>query len=281
MTDRLPSPDREPFEIDTTMAHPARVYDYLLGGAENFAVDRKAAELHVAANPGGMDAVRGDIKANRAFLGRAVRYLAEEADVRQFLDIGTGLPNEDNVHTVAQRTAPDSRIVYVDNDPIVLAHAHTLLQSTPEGAAGYVDADLRAPEAVLHGAAGTLDFTKPIAVLLIAILHFFGDDEDPYRVVAQLMEAMPSGSYLVISHLSQDIQPEVMGKLAELVENEPTMDYAFTMRSHAELMQFFDGLGLVEPGLVQVDEWQPDDQKTPPPPGVGACPFYGGVARKP
>lgn len=262
------------------MAHPARVYDYLLGGSENFAVDREAAEQHVAANPGGIEAVRADIKANRAFLGRAARYLAGEAAVRQFLDIGTGLPNEDNVHAVAQRTAPDSRIVYVDNDPIVLAHAHTLLQSTPEGAAGYVDADLRAPEAILHGAAGTLDLSKPVAVLLIAILHFFGDDEDPYGIVAQLMEAVPSGSYLAISHLSPDLQPDVMGKLAEVVENDASMDYAFTMRSREQLMRFFEGLEPVEPGLVQVDEWRPDGPKAVPPPGVGPCPFYGAVAQK-
>lgn len=271
--------DREPFEIDTTTAHPARVYDYLLGGRENFAVDRAAAEEHIAANPAGIDAIRGDIRANRDFLGRTVRYMAGEAGIRQFLDIGTGLPNEDNVHTVAQRTVPESRIVYVDNDPIVLAHAHTLLQSTPEGAAGYVDADLRDPEAVLKGAERTLHVDQPIGVLLIAILHFFNDDDDPYGIVTRLMEAAPSGSYLTVTHLSQDIQPEVMGKLAEVVESNPTMDYQFSMRSHDEILRFFQGMELLDPGLVQVDQWRPDGPIERPP-GVNP-PFFGAVARKP
>lgn len=268
-------------KIDTSVAHPARVYDYLLGGTDNFAVDREAAKLHAAANPGGIDAVRTDIRANRGFLVRAVRYLAGEAGIRQFLDIGTGVPNADNVHAVAQRTAPDSRIVYVDNDPIVLAHAHSLLRSSPEGAAAYIDADLREPDSIVEKAAATLDLNKPIAVMLIAILHFELKGGDPEDIVARILDAVPSGSYLVISHLTQDIQPEVMAKLAEVVEANPTMDYRFVMRTRSDVARFFDGLELVEPGIVPVEDWRPDDAKPARPAGVGEPPFYGAVGRKP
>jgi hypothetical protein len=274
------APRKKPVEIDTSVAHPARVYDYLLGGTDNFAVDREAAKLHAAANPGGMDAVRADVRANRAFLGRAVRHLVIDAGVRQFLDIGTGVPNADNVHAVAQQAAPESRIVYVDNDPLVLAHAHSLLRSTPEGATAYVDCDLRDPESIVEAAA-ILDFTKPVAVMLIAILHFELKDGDPYDIVARLMAAVPTGSYLVISHLTQDIQPEVMAKLAEVVKANPTMDYRFVMRTKAELSRFFDGLELVEPGIVAVEDWRPDETTATRPPGVGEPPFYGAVGRKP
>jgi hypothetical protein len=162
-------------EIDTSVAHVARVYDYLLGGKANFAVDRKAAEQAYAAWPGGLDGVRADARAHRALLGRVVRYLAGDAGIRQFLDIGTGIPKENNTHEVAQRVAPRARIVYVDYDPIVLAHAHKLLTSTPEGACAYIYGDLRDPEAILRKAAGTLDFSQPAAVVLFGILHFFAD----------------------------------------------------------------------------------------------------------
>jgi hypothetical protein len=267
--------------IDTTVAHPARVYDYLLGGTDNFAVDREAAELHAAANPGGIDAVRADIRANRGFLVRAVRHLAGELGVRQFLDIGTGVPNADNVHAVAHQTAPDSRIVYVDNDPLVLAHAHSLLRDTPTGSTAYIAADLRQPDDILKQAAATLDFTLPMAIMLIAILHFDLQDDDPYRIVARLVDAAPPGSYLVISHLTQDIQPEVMAKLAEVVESNPSMDYRFVMRSRTEVARFFDGLELAEPGIVPVEDWRPDGPRPTRPPGVGEPPFYGAVGRKP
>jgi hypothetical protein len=282
VTDRLSTPDNGQFEIDITVAHPARVYDYLLGGDDNFAVDREAAKLHAATNPGGMEAVRADVRANRAFLGRAVRYLAGEVGIRQFLDIGTGIPNADNVHAVAQRTAPDSRIVYVDNDPIVLAHAHALLRSTPDGATAYINADLRNPDDILFQAASTLDFSQPVAVLLIAILHFDlrDDDADPYAIVARLMDAVPAGSHLVISHLTQDIQPEVMAKLAEVVESNPMMDYRFAMRTRAEVTRFFDGTEILEPGVVPVEDWRPEETKPARPPGVGEPPFYGAVGRK-
>jgi S-adenosyl methyltransferase len=267
--------------IDTTVAHPARVYDFLLGGTDNFAVDREAAELHAAANPGGIDAVRTDIRANRGFLVRAVRHLAGELGVRQFLDIGTGVPNADNVHAVAHQTAPGSRIVYVDNDPLVLAHAHSLLRHTPEGSTAYIAADLREPDDILKQAAATLDFTRPMAIMLIAILHFDLHDDDPYEIVARLVDAAPSGSYLVISHLTQDIQPEVMAKLAEVVESNPSMDYRFVMRTHTEVARFFDGLELVEPGIVPVEDWRPDGSRPARPPGVGEPPFYGAVGYKP
>jgi S-adenosyl methyltransferase len=285
VTDQSPAPssttDRsgEVGQIDTSVAHPARVYDYLLGGTDNFAVDREAAQLHAATNPGGIDAVRTDIRANRGFLVRAVRHLAGEAGIRQFLDIGTGVPNADNVHAVAQQTAPDSRIVYVDNDPIVLAHAHSLLRSTSEGAAAYIDGDLCHPDDIIEQARATLDFSQPIAVMLVAILHFELKDCDPYEVVARLMGAVPSGSYLVISHLTQDIQPEVMAKLAEVVESNPSMDYRFVMRTRAELARFFDGLELVEPGVAPMAEWLPPD--TAPDLREWSAMYYCGVGRKP
>ncbi|HEV7763130.1 MAG TPA: SAM-dependent methyltransferase [Acidimicrobiales bacterium] len=273
-----PVPPREPPEIDTSVAHAARVYDYLLGGTDNFAVDRAAAEAQLAAMGNTLEKTRAEIQANRAFLGRAVRYLAREAGIRQFLDLGTGIPNADNVHAVAQQVAPDARIVYVDNDPLVLAYAHSLLQSTPQGAAAYIDGDLRSPESVLAHAAATLDLAKPVAVMLISLLHLVPDSDDPYGIVDGFMSRMPSGSYLVITQLTKDIQPEAM---AALERSAPaTAQYSFVMRSHAELSRFFDGLELVEPGVVSVDRWHPD---TEPPPGsdAEAVPFYGAVGRKP
>jgi len=281
VTDRSSiDPSRVPPGFDTTVAHPARVYDFLLGGVDNFEVDREAAMAHVATNPGGIEAVRADVRANRAFLGRAVRYLAGEVGVRQFLDIGTGVPNADNVHAVAQATAPDSRIVYVDNDPIVLAHAHALLRSTSEGRTAYVDADMCQPEQVLEQARDTLDLDQPVAVMLIAILHFDIAPHDAYDIVARLMKPLPSGSHLVLSHLTQDIQPEVMAKLAEVVESDPRMDYRFVMRTKDEVARFFDRLELVEPGIVPVEDWRPDGPKPTRPPGVGEPPFYGAVGQK-
>jgi hypothetical protein len=179
MTDLDPEARLHP-GFDTTVAHSARVYDYWLGGKDNFEADRKVAEAVIAARP----TVVRDIRANREFLGRAVRYLAAEAGIRQFLDLGTGIPAADNTHEVAQKAAPESRIVYVDNDPIVLAHARALLASTPEGACAYLDADLKDTEKILEQAARTLDFTQPVAVLFIGVMHLVADSEDPYGVVA-------------------------------------------------------------------------------------------------
>ena len=189
--------------FDTSVAHPARVYDYWLGGKDNFAADREAAERVLAVSPG----LRFRVRANRAFLARSVRYLAADAGIRQFLDIGTGIPSANNTHEVAQSVAPDARIVYVDNDPIVLVHARALLTGTEQGATAYIEADLRDTADILAQAARTLDFSQPVAIMLLGILHLISDSEDPYRIVAQLVDAVPPGSYLAISHPAIDIHP--------------------------------------------------------------------------
>src|SRR5262245_1187121 len=262
-------------EIDTTVAHSARVYDYLLGGTDNFEVDREVAEMQAAAIPGGIERSRKDIRANREFLGRAVRYMAGEGGIRQFLDLGTGIPNADNVHAIAQQAAPDAHIAYVDNDPIVLAHAHHLLNSTTEGATAYLDVDLRNPQRVMQLASSTLDFDKPIAVMLMSILHHLPDSDDPWATVAQYMDAVPSGSYLVVSHLTKDIRPEEMAALEQAPP--PDARYMFVLRNRADFTRFFDGLQLVDPGVVTVNRWRPDADSL-----VFAehPPFYCGVARK-
>ena len=227
------------------------MYDYWLGGKDNFAADRMAAEEAVAAYPGMVQLAR----ANRALLRRMVRYLAGEAGIRQFLDIGTGIPTAGNTHEVAQEVDPGCRVVYVDYDPVVLSHARALLTSSPEGVTDYIDADLREPGAILEKAARTLDFTKPVAVTMLAVLHAIGDDEDPYGIVAQVMGAVPSGSYLAISHLASDIETEQMDQARDRVNRISYQQY--THRSHAGVLRFFDGLAMVEPGLVEVRHWRP------------------------
>ncbi len=189
--------------FDTSVAHPARVYDYWLGGKDNFAADREAAERVLAVSPG----LRFRVRANRAFLARSVRYLAGEAGIRQFLDIGTGIPSANNTHEVAQSVAPDARIVYVDNDPIVLVHARALLTGTEQGRTAYIEGDLRDTQTILEQAARTLDFSQPVAIMLLGILHLISDSEDPYGIVARLVDAVPAGSYLAISHPASDIHP--------------------------------------------------------------------------
>ncbi len=262
--------DKTP-EIDTSVAHPARVYDYWLGGSNNFPADREAAERVLAATPG----LRSRVRANRAFLARAVRYLAADAGIRQFLDIGTGIPSADNTHEVAQAAAPDSRIVYVDNDPIVLAHASALLAGTQEGATQYIDGDLRNAAAILRAAAGTLDFTRPTALMLVGILHLIQDSEEPYRIVAELMDALPPGSYLAISHPASDIQA---GQAEAQKRYNERVSTPQTLRDRDQVSRFFNGLDLVPPGLVYVHAWRPDPGDAAPEGGVSA---YGGVARKP
>jgi hypothetical protein len=269
-------PAGDPVEIDTSVAHAARIYDYYLGGTTNFAVDRAAAERSAAVHPGGIATVRASVLANRAFLERAVRHLAAEVGVRQFLDIGTGIPTQGNVHEVAQQITPASRIVYVDNDPIVLAHAHALLRSTSEGATAYLQADLRDPATILKQAAETLDFGSPVAVMLLGILHFFPAQDDPYGIVATLLEEMPSGSHLVISHLAEDIYAVEMAEVASRM-NRMTQE-TWVLRPRADVERFFDGLELVAPGVVQVDQWRPDG---PPTSTEGRLnPLYAGVGRK-
>ena len=266
-----PLPPGEPAEVDTSVAHPARVYDYWLGGKDNFAADREVGDRVLAATPG----LRERVRANRAFLVRAVRYLATEAGIRQFLDIGTGIPSANNTHEIAQQAAPDSRIVYVDNDPIVLTHARALLASGPKGSIQYIDGDVRDMASITGAAANTLDFTQPTALMLLGILHLIQDAEGPYEIVARLMAALPSGSYLAISHPASDIHPgqaEAQRRYNERVSTPQTL------RTRAEVSEFFEGLDLVPPGLVYVHTWRPGPDDIVPPDGVSA---YGGVARKP
>jgi hypothetical protein len=254
--------------IDTTKAHPARIYDAWLDGKDNFAADREAARLALQAYPELAQAIRS----NRAFLGRSVRFLVG-AGIRQFLDIGTGLPAADNTHEVAQREAPESRIVYVDSDPIVLRHAQALLTSTPEGACDYIQADLRDPRTILAEAARILDFGRPVALMLLAVLQFVLDEQDPYGLVAELMAALPSGSYLVLSHPTDDFNPNKGESMK--VYNEKSAEQA-VVRDKAETSRFFDGLELVDPGVVPVARWRPDSDLAAASPSSMWC----GVARK-
>jgi S-adenosyl methyltransferase len=256
--------------VDTTVAHISRVYDYWLGGKDNFAVDRIAAERVIAAYPDIVRSARG----NRVFLGRAVRYLVREAGVRQFLDIGTGLPAADNTHEVAQSAAPECRVVYVDNDPVVLSHAKALLASGPDGVTAYVDADLRDPETILAAAAEVLDFSRPVAVMLVAILQHISDQEDPYGIVARLVAEMPSGSYLALSHPARDIEAAAMAEIADRM-NE-LVAQKVTFRTRAEVLCFFDGMDLVDPGVVPVPQWRPASDLEAASPTV----MWGGVGRK-
>ena len=257
--------------IDSSVAHPARVYDYWLGGKDNYAADREAAERVLAVTPG----LRVRVRANRAFLARAVRYLAGEAGIRQFLDIGTGIPSANNTHEVAQDVAPDARVVYVDNDPIVLAHARALLASDPRGATQYLDGDLRQPASILREAAQTLDFSRPTGLLLFGILHLVQDSEDPRGIVAELMDALPAGSYLALSHPALDIGPAQATAQQRYNERVSTPQ---TLRTREEVAGFFEGLDLVPPGLVYVHTWRPGAGVEVPP---GATSAHGGVARKP
>lgn len=271
--------DRDPVEIDTTVAHAARVYEYYLGGRAWFAADREAAEHAAAVHPGGIATVRASVQSNRAFLVRVVRWLAGEARVHQFLDIGSGIPNHNNVHSVAHDAAPGTRVVYVDHDPVVLAHAHQLLGDSGRRTVDYLQADLRDPASILERAAATLDFTQPVAVLLIGILHFVPDDEDPYGLANQLLAAVPSDSRLVVSHLACDIHPAEMAEVARRF-NETTAE-RWALRSRSEVHGFFQGLELVDPGVVQVDEWRPDDEPGPVwPPEGRTNPLWVGVGRK-
>lgn len=254
-------------EIDTSRPHPARIYDYLLNGKDNYEVDQRAGDELAAAAP----EVRIGVRANRAFLQRAVRYVVGSG-VRQILDIGTGLPTSPNVHETAQEVAPDVRIAYVDNDPIVNAHAHALLSRS--GETGIVLADLRDPRAIVDhpDVRRVIDFGEPVALLLVAILHFLTDAEEPERVVADLRDALPDGSYLVLSHATGDFADR---SEAQAVYAKATA--TLNLRSRARVERFFDGFELVEPGLAQVPFWRPD---TPPPVESAQIGFFGGVARK-
>ena len=259
-------------EIDTGLAHPARIYDYWLGGKDNFAADREAGDRAVEANP---DILRG-VRANRRFLGHAVRYLAREARIRQFLDIGTGLPAVDNTHEVAQAVAPDARVVYVDNDPIVLAHGRALLTSAPEGHTAFIDGDARNTAAVLEGASRHLDFSQPVAILALMVLQHIPDSDDPQRIVARLVDAMPPGSYLVVSDTASDIRPEVVAESQRRLNAR--MAGRQTRRTREEIQQYFTGLEMVQPGLVTLNRWRPAPDDPDPGEDIAA---YCGIGHKP
>jgi S-adenosyl methyltransferase len=256
--------------IDTSVAHSARVHDYWLGGKDNFAVDRAAGDAVREAYPGIVESVR----ANRAFLARAVRYLAGEAGITQFLDIGTGIPASDNTHEVAQAVTPGARIVYVDHDPVVLQHARALLTSSVPGTVDYIDADLRDPERIAAAAARTLDFGRPIAIMLIAVMHLIVDADDPYGIVGRLKAAMPPGSYLALSQVASDIEPERMAEAGRRYNQLARETQRH--RSHAEVTRFFDDLELVEPGVVSVPRWRPDSELE----ARARSGMWGGVGRR-
>lgn len=266
------SDQEPPVKIDTTVAHSARLWNYLLGGKDNFAVDREAAEQALAFMPELRDSARAD----REFLGRTVGYLAREAGIRQFLDIGTGLPTANNTHEVAQSIAPEARIVYVDNDPMVLVHARALLTSTPQGATDYIDADIRDPQVILDAAARTLDLTQPIAVVLLGILNFVVDDERAHEVVRHLIDAVPAGSYLVVSHPTLEVNRAAVEQSMRAWNDSGAAPIC--ARDPDQIAGFFDGLELLDPGVVSCSFWRPD-------PAGGAVRTkvseYGGVGRKP
>jgi S-adenosyl methyltransferase len=262
--------------VDETRVHSARRYNYWLGGKDHFAVDRASGDMIATAFP----TVRTMAVENRGFLRRATTFLAQEAGIRQFLDIGTGLPTANNTHQVAQRIAPESRVVYVDNDPLVLVHARALLTSTPEGRTDYIEADLRDPEKILADPVlrSALDLNRPVGLMLIAVLHFIRETSDAARVVRTLMNALPAGSYLVVSNATTDFSdPEATARYEALIAAGQVDAYP---RTKAELTDIFAGLELISPGLVAVSDWRSDDEPQPrPEPSEVAV--YGGVARKP
>jgi O-methyltransferase involved in polyketide biosynthesis len=257
--------------FDPGVPNPARMWNYWLGGKDNFAADRSAAERVLEVMPS-MPLIA---RAARLFLIDAVHQLVTEHGVRQFLDIGTGLPTADNTHDVAQRVAPESKIVYVDYDPVVLTHAQALLTSSPEGQTDYIQADLRDTDTILKGAARTLDLTRPVAVLLIAVLHFIPDTDDPYAIVARLMDAVPSGSYLVMAHAASDIIPEATAEMARRYNQMSSA--SITPRNRDQVARFFDGLDLLPPGLVPISRWGLSGQIDP---HTGGLVGYCGIARK-
>jgi hypothetical protein len=257
-------------EIDATVPNSARIWNYWLGGKDNYPVDREAGDDYRAIYPEIVDVAR----ASRQFLARAVRYLAGEAQLRQFLDIGTGLPTADNTHEIAQRVAPEARVVYVDNDPVVLAHARALLTSSRQGGTAYIDADLRDPETILAAAARTLDFTQPIGLMLLGIVGHIDDDDQARAIVRRLLDALPSGSYLTLCEGTNDLYQS--GVEAQRLYNQSgAMPYR--LRSAKQIAGFFEDLELVEPGVVSCPRWRPDPG-TPLPPEMDQV---AGVGRKP
>ncbi|HEX5347688.1 MAG TPA: SAM-dependent methyltransferase [Pseudonocardiaceae bacterium] len=265
------TPGSQP-EIDTTRAHTARIWNYWLGGRDNYPIDCEVGDQIRQFHPD----IGNYARADRLFLGRAVRYLAGEAGIRQFLDIGTGLPTVDNTHEVAQRVAPESRIVYVDNDPLVLVHARALLTSTPEGATDYIDADMHDPDKILAEAARTLDFTQPVAVTMLGVVIFISDDGEAYGIVRRFLDALPSGSYLVLSHtITSPTMPDVDAAVAFWNEHGTPR---LTQRTPEQVLRFFDGLELLEPGVVSCSRWRQEATPWGEPDEVA---MFGGIGRKP
>ena len=244
--------------IDTGKANIARVYDWWLGGNHNFRADQDAARAMITIEPN----ARAIAQANRAFLGRVVRFLAAEAGIRQFLDIGSGIPTENNVHQVAQQTAPDSRVVYVDSDEVAVAHSRLMLEDNPD--ATIIRADVREPDKILADPETQLllDLTKPMAVFLVAVLHFLPETDDPARIVATLREAMAPGSYLVICHACRDERPDLASSFETVYNSRVTAH--LNMRTREQIMSLFDGFTLLEPGLVWIPQWRPDSPEDVP-----------------
>jgi S-adenosyl methyltransferase len=260
-------------KLDTTVSHSARIWNYWLGGKDNYAVDRAAGDKVAAMLP----SIVAQARADRAFLGRAVRYLAGEAGIRQFLDIGTGLPTADNTHEVAQRVAPESRIVYADNDPLVLAHARALLTSTPEGVCDYVDGDLRDPGKILAEAARTLDFAQPAGLMLLGVLHHISDTGEAYSIVRRLVAALAPGSFVAINHSTSAVHGAAMEEAVRHWNQVGTPP--MILRSPEQIAGFFDGLDLLAPGVVSCSRWRPD--LSPVRGQAAEVDEFCGVARKP
>jgi hypothetical protein len=259
--------------IDPNVPQSARVYDFLLGGKDNFAADRAVGAALIDLVP----SLPIQVRANRAFLARAVRYLVGEAGIRQFLDIGTGIPTANNVHEVAQEIAPETRVLYVDYDPVVLAHARALMSGSAAGKTAFILADLREPESIVTNPslASTLDLDMPVALMLVGILHHVRDDDNPDRIVATLMDALPSGSYLTITHPSADFDPEAMVPLAATAEQS---GIPYVPRSRSEVERFFAGLDLVEPGVAPLLAWRPDPETST---DINSVYGWAAVGRKP
>ncbi|QIB41903.1 SAM-dependent methyltransferase [Streptomyces aureoverticillatus] len=258
--------ERDPLVIDTSKPHPARVYDWLLGGKDNYLVDQELGQKLPAA-------ARANAARNRAFMHRAAAWLTHQG-IDQFLDIGTGIPTEPNLHQIVQAITPSARIAYADNDPIVLRHAEALLVSTPDGATTYIQADVREPQDILEHARGFLDFRRPVALSLIALMHFITDEEDPYALTRTLVDALPPGSFLMFSHGTADEHPELEKSVSTAYKEGQV---PLRMRTRAEVARFFDGLDLVEPGLVSATDWHQEG----PAPARERSGFYVGVARVP
>ncbi|MBO1330135.1 SAM-dependent methyltransferase [Streptomyces sp. VRA16 Mangrove soil] len=275
MSDESLSPDEgtaRTARLRTDVSHSARIWNYWLGGKDNYPVDEEVGEQILGFVP----ALPRSAVADRQFLARAVKFLVAKAGMRQFLDIGTGLPTVDNTHEVAQRTDPSCRIVYVDNDPIVLRHATALLTSTPEGATDYIEADLHDPDAILEGAARTLDFSKPVALTMLGVVNFVMDTDEAQAIVHKLLAALPSGSHLVISHPTTEVDGEAMTQAVQYWNGQGSAP--MTLRSRAELLRLFEGVELLEPGVVSCSRWRPDldDAST-----IVDVTHFCGVARKP